>query len=77
MPDSAYNLLEVGSNGLTFKPYPKCCPVCQSENVNGYEGAVCEIDYWFVPTVCDDCKAEWNEILVVVGISDVVKKEKS
>jgi hypothetical protein len=64
------------SNLIDYMDWKDCptdserkCPKCGSTNVAGYEGATCEINFWFVPTVCNDCRTTWDEVLTVAGIA--------
>ena len=56
-----------------LKPKPNC-PVCKSQNTNGYEGVEYGDLECFEPMACDDCGATWHQLWVRGGIEEIKTK---
>lgn len=55
------------------KPKPNC-PVCGSENTNGYWGVQYQDPESFEAMECDDCGAKWDQMWVRGRIDDIRTK---
>jgi hypothetical protein len=64
------------STEIIAAPKP-VCPICGSDNTNGYDGIEYDYEVSFEPMECDDCGTKFDCLWTRAGIENVQPKTAS